>query len=60
MLPETENPPNERVRAVLLPIVIAVVFARYGAHNWASVWLTLDNAWAVLLFPLTFAFLVPW
>jgi hypothetical protein len=57
MLPETENPPNERVRAVLLPIVFAVMFACYGARNWASVWLTLDYAWAVVLFPLTFAFL---
>jgi hypothetical protein len=56
-LPETENRPSVRGRVILLPIVFAVLFALYGAHNWASVWLTPDHAWAIGLFPLVFAFL---
>jgi hypothetical protein len=57
MLPQTENYPSERRRAILLPIVFAVVFGCYGAHNWASVWLTPEYIWAVGIFPLLFAFL---
>jgi hypothetical protein len=56
-LPEIENRPSVRRRAILLPIAFAVLFAIYGAHNWASVWLTTGYAWAIGLFPLVFAFL---
>jgi hypothetical protein len=54
---QSENYPSERRRAILLPILSAVLFGCYGAHNWASVWLTPDHAWVVGLFPLVFAFL---
>jgi hypothetical protein len=57
IVPETVNYPSERRRAILLPIVFAVLFAFYGAHNWASGWLTLDEAWVIGLFPLVFAIL---
>jgi hypothetical protein len=56
-LPEIQNRPSVRRRAILLPTAFAVLFAIYGAHNWASVWLTPDLAWAMGLFPLVFAFL---
>ena len=56
-LPETRNYPSERTRAIMLPIMFAVLFACYGAHNWASVWVTPDDAWAIGIFPLVFAFL---
>jgi hypothetical protein len=42
-LPEIENRPRERVRA-LLPIAFAVLLAVYGAYNWTIAWLTLDQA----------------
>jgi len=45
-LPEIDNRPRERVRAVL-PIAFAVLLAVYGAYNWAIAWLTLDQAWVV-------------
>jgi hypothetical protein len=51
------SPPGPRQRAILLPLVFAVLFALYGAHSWASTWLTLDYAWALGIFPLLFAFL---
>jgi hypothetical protein len=56
-LPEAENRPSVRRRAILLPITFAVFLAIYGARNWAFVWLTPDHAWAIGLFPLVFAFL---
>jgi hypothetical protein len=37
--------------------MFAVLSAIYGAYNWGSVWLTPDHAWAIVLFPLAFAFL---
>jgi hypothetical protein len=41
-----------------LPIAFGVLFAVYGAHNWAIVWLqTLDQAWMIALFPIVFALL---
>lgn len=49
--------PSTRQRAVLLPIMVAVLFAVYGAHNWASTWLTPDYVWTLGMFPLLFAFL---
>ena len=45
-LPEIDNRPRERVRAVL-PIAFAVLFAVYGAYSWAIAWLTADEAWVV-------------
>jgi hypothetical protein len=56
-LPENQNYPSERTRTITLPIAFAVLFACFGAYNWASAWLTLDQAWAIVLFPLVFAFL---
>src|SRR5262249_32548728 len=44
-LPEIENRPRKRGRA--LPIAFAVLFALFGAYNWAIRWLTLDQAWGV-------------
>jgi hypothetical protein len=57
MLSPTENYPSARSRAILMPIVFAVLFGCYGAHNWAVLWITPDYAWAIVLFPLVFAFL---
>lgn len=54
---QTENYPSERTRAISLPLVFAVLFGCYGAHNWASMWLTPDYAWVIGMFPLVFAFL---
>jgi hypothetical protein len=43
---------------ITLPVAFAAIFAVYGAHNWSTVWLaTLDHAWAMVLFPITFALL---
>src|SRR5262249_17535676 len=45
-LPEIENRPRERVR-VVLPIAFAVLFAIFGAYNWAIRWVTPDHAWGI-------------
>ncbi len=57
MLPQPETYPSERTRAILLPVMFGALFGCYGAHNWSSTWLTPDHAWAIISFPLLFAFL---
>ena len=57
-LPDIENRRPEPVRATQLPIVFAGLFALFGGYNWSTMWLaTLDDAWMIGLFPLTFALL---
>ncbi len=46
-----ENRPRERGSATRLPIAFAVLFALFGAYNWAIEWRTLDQAWAIGFFP---------
>ena len=44
--------------AVRLPGVFAVLFALYGAYSWATARIvTLDEAWAIVIFPIVFALL---
>jgi len=43
-LPDIENRQRQRERAGQLPLVFAVLFALFGAYNWAIHWLTLDEA----------------
>jgi hypothetical protein len=41
-----------------LPVAFAVVFALFGAYSWATArFVTLDEAWAIGLFPIVFALL---
>src|SRR5262249_36782798 len=42
-LPDIENRQRQRETASQLPIVFAVLFALFGAYNWAIHWLTLDE-----------------
>jgi hypothetical protein len=46
-LPDIENRQRQREAAARLPIVFAVLFALFGAYNWAIAWLTPDEAWAI-------------
>jgi hypothetical protein len=46
-LPDLQNRDRERGKANQLPIVFAVLFALYGAYNWAITWVTPDHAWAI-------------
>jgi len=56
-LPNIENRPRERARATQLPIAFAVLFALFGAYNWAIEWLTPGQAWTIVVFPIIFALL---
>jgi hypothetical protein len=56
IVPEVENPP-ELVRPIIpLPVVFAVLMALLCGYIWASGW-PVEQAWAIALFPITFAFL---
>jgi hypothetical protein len=46
-LPDIENRRRHATKASLLPMAFAVLFALFGAYNWALEWLTPDQAWAV-------------
>lgn len=46
ILVDTEMP-RVRGRAVRMPVAFAVLFAVFGAYNWAIAWLTPDQAWAI-------------
>jgi hypothetical protein len=48
-LPDLENRQREPGRADRLPIAFAVLFALFGAYNWAIERLTPDQAWAIAL-----------
>jgi len=57
-LPETQNPRTLVSGAITLPGAFAVLFALFGAYSWATAWVaTLDEAWVIGLFPITFALL---
>jgi hypothetical protein len=46
---------RERGEATSLPVSFAVLFALYGAHNWAIAWATLDHVWWIGIFWLLLA-----
>jgi hypothetical protein len=46
-LPQTENRPDVRRRAILLPIAFATLFAIFGSYLWASARVTTDEAWVI-------------
>jgi hypothetical protein len=47
-LPEMDKPPpSKRVRAILLPIMFAVLLGSTGAVNWGVEWVTPEHAWVI-------------
>ncbi len=58
MLAEALKPRPVVSGTVRLPCVFAVLFALYGAYSWATARIvTLDEAWAIVIFPIVFALL---